>query len=77
MIGAVLTCLVNRVASRLLQYRLGLRRPPGGCRCSATFFMTDAAVRYLPNRGGFELGVGPSIIVRDAGAAKALTTTTA
>jgi len=43
----------------------------------ALFFMTDSAVRYLANSGGFELGVGPSIVVLDAGAAKALTTTTA
>jgi lipid-binding SYLF domain-containing protein len=43
----------------------------------ALFFMTDSAVRYLSNSGGFELGVGPSIVVLDAGAAKALTTTTA
>ena len=43
----------------------------------ALFFMTDSALRYLSNSGGFELGVGPSIVVLDAGAAKALTTTTA
>jgi len=43
----------------------------------ALFFMTDSAVRYLSNSGGFELGVGPSIVVLDAGAARALTTTTA
>ncbi len=43
----------------------------------ALFFMTDSAVRYLSNSGGFELGVGPSVVVLDAGAAKALTTTTA
>jgi len=43
----------------------------------ALFFMTDSALQYLSNSGGFELGVGPSIVVLDAGAAKALTTTTA
>jgi len=43
----------------------------------ALFFMTDSAVQYLSKSGGFELGVGPSIVVLDAGAAKALTTTTA
>jgi lipid-binding SYLF domain-containing protein len=43
----------------------------------ALFFMTDSAVQYLANSGGFELGVGPSIVVLDAGAASALTTTTA
>ena len=43
----------------------------------ALFFMTDSAVQYLANSGGFELGVGPSIVVLDAGAARAFTTTTA
>ncbi|HUM18432.1 MAG TPA: lipid-binding SYLF domain-containing protein [Candidatus Nitrosotalea sp.] len=42
----------------------------------ALFFMTDSALTYLANSGGFELGVGPSIVVLDAGAARALTTTT-
>jgi len=40
------------------------------------YFMTDAAVNYLANSGGFELGTGPSIAVLDAGAARAFTTTT-
>ena len=40
------------------------------------FFMSDAALRYLDNSGGFELGVGPSVVVLDAGQAAALTTTT-
>jgi len=43
----------------------------------ALFFMTDSAVQYLASSGGFELGVGPSIVVLDAGAARAFTTTTA
>ena len=43
----------------------------------ALFFMTDSALQYLANSGGFELGVGPSIVVLDAGAARAFTTTTA
>ena len=43
----------------------------------ALFFMTDSALQYLAKSDGFELGVGPSIVVLDAGAAKALTTTTA
>jgi lipid-binding SYLF domain-containing protein len=42
----------------------------------ALFFMSDSALRYLDNTGGFELGAGPSLVVLDAGAAKALTTTT-
>jgi lipid-binding SYLF domain-containing protein len=39
--------------------------------------MTDSALQYLASSGGFELGVGPSIVVLDEGAARALTTTTA
>ena len=42
----------------------------------ALFFMTDAALRYLDNTEGFEIGVGPSIVFVDAGMAKNLTTTT-
>jgi lipid-binding SYLF domain-containing protein len=43
----------------------------------ALFFMTDSALQYLAKSDGFELGVGPSIVVLDEGAARALTTTTA
>jgi lipid-binding SYLF domain-containing protein len=43
----------------------------------AMFFMTDSALTYLDNSAGFEVGVGPSIVVVDAGKAKTLTTTTA
>ncbi|PYO03565.1 MAG: twin-arginine translocation pathway signal protein [Candidatus Rokuibacteriota bacterium] len=43
----------------------------------ALFFMSDSALGYLDRSDGFELGVGPSIVVVDAGKAKALTTTTA
>ena len=39
--------------------------------------MTDAAVEYVETRPGFELGVGPSIVIVDAGVARTLTTTTA
>jgi lipid-binding SYLF domain-containing protein len=42
----------------------------------ALFFMSDSALKYLDNSSGFELGVGPSIVVLDAGTARALTTTT-
>ena len=42
----------------------------------ALFFMSDSAVKYLSTSGGFELGVGPSIVVLDAGTARALTSTT-
>lgn len=42
----------------------------------ALFFMSDSDLRYLNKSGGWELGVGPSIVVVDAGMAKALSTTT-
>ena len=42
----------------------------------AMFFMTDAALGYLDKSGGWELGVGPSIVIVDAGIARSLTTTT-
>jgi lipid-binding SYLF domain-containing protein len=40
------------------------------------FFMTDSAMKYLEESGGFELGSGPSIVVLERGAAGALTTST-
>jgi lipid-binding SYLF domain-containing protein len=40
------------------------------------FFMSDSALGYLDKTEGFEIGIGPSIVILDAGAAKALTTTT-
>jgi lipid-binding SYLF domain-containing protein len=43
----------------------------------ALFFMSDSALQYLKKSGGWEIGVGPSIVVVDTGIAKALTTTTA
>ncbi len=43
----------------------------------AMFFMTDSALDYLNSSAGFEVGVGPSVVVVDAGIAKSLTTTTA
>ena len=42
----------------------------------ALFFMSDSALKYLDESGGFELGAGPSLVVLDAGQAAALTTTT-
>jgi len=39
--------------------------------------MTDAAVENVETGGGWELGVGPSIVIVDAGLAKTLTTETA
>jgi lipid-binding SYLF domain-containing protein len=43
----------------------------------ALFLMTDAALDQLNRSGGWELGVGPSVVVVDAGMAKSLTTMTA
>lgn len=42
----------------------------------ALFFMNNASLAYLDKSGGWELGVGPSIVVVDAGVAKSLSTTT-
>jgi lipid-binding SYLF domain-containing protein len=39
--------------------------------------MKQSAVDYLDKSGGWEIGVGPSVVVVDAGTAKSLTTTTA
>jgi len=43
----------------------------------ALFFMNDDALKYLDKSDGWELGVGPSIVIVDAGVGKSLTTTTA
>jgi lipid-binding SYLF domain-containing protein len=40
------------------------------------FFMTNSAVDYLNRSGGWEIGVGPSIVVVDEGVARSLTSTT-
>jgi lipid-binding SYLF domain-containing protein len=40
-------------------------------------FMTDTALEYLHSSSGWEVGIGPSIVVVDAGIAKSLTTTSA
>jgi lipid-binding SYLF domain-containing protein len=42
----------------------------------AMFFMNDAAVASLNKAEGFEVGVGPSVVVMDEGKAKTATTTT-
>jgi len=42
----------------------------------AMFLMTDAAVSYLDKSAGWEIGVGPSIVILDVGKARTLTTTT-
>ena len=43
----------------------------------ALFFMSNSALDYLDRSEGWEIGVGPSIVIVDAGMAKSLTTTTA
>lgn len=42
----------------------------------ALFFMTDSALDYLKGSQGWEIGTGPSVVIVDTGAAKALTSTT-
>ena len=42
----------------------------------AMFFMTDAALQALDKADGFEVGVGPTVVVMDEGKAKTATTTT-
>ena len=42
----------------------------------ALFFMDPAALEYLTNSDGWEIGVGPSVTVVDEGLAGSLTTTT-
>lgn len=43
----------------------------------ALFFMNDEALDYLRNSEGWEIGLGPSVVVVDEGVANSLTTTTA
>jgi lipid-binding SYLF domain-containing protein len=43
----------------------------------ALFFMTDNGLDYLKKSDGWEVGVGPSVVVVEKGAATSLTTTTA
>ena len=42
----------------------------------AVFLMTDSAVRYVNETAGWELGVGPSVVLVDEGMAKNLSTST-
>ena len=42
----------------------------------ALFFMKDDALAYLDKSDGWEIGVGPSVVIVDAGVGKTLTTTT-
>jgi lipid-binding SYLF domain-containing protein len=43
----------------------------------ALFFMDQSALSYLEKSEGWEIGVGPSVVVVDAGVAQNITTTTA
>ena len=43
----------------------------------ALFLMTEAALDYLKKSSGWEIGVGPSVVLVDEGLASSLTTTTA
>ena len=42
----------------------------------ALFVMTDEAIEYMKKTEGWEVGVGPSVVLVDEGLAKTLTTTT-
>jgi lipid-binding SYLF domain-containing protein len=42
----------------------------------ALFFMTDSALKWIDKSDGWEIGVGPSIVVVDVGAAASMTSTT-
>ena len=43
----------------------------------AMLFMTEGSLEYLKKSSGWEIGVGPSVVVVDEGVARSLTTTTA
>jgi lipid-binding SYLF domain-containing protein len=42
----------------------------------ALFFMNEAALKYLDDSKGFEIGVGPTVVVVDKGVAANMTSTT-
>jgi len=42
----------------------------------AMFFLSEETLKYLDKSDGFEVGVGPSVVIADEGLAKATTTTT-
>jgi lipid-binding SYLF domain-containing protein len=42
----------------------------------ALFFVTDSALEYLDKSEGWEVGVGPTIVIVDEGLARSLTTST-
>ena len=50
--------------------------PGAACLSFALFFMTDGALDYIDKSNGWELGVGPSIVIADEGFAKKASSTT-
>ena len=46
------------------------------CYGYAVFLMTDKAVRYIHETHGWEIGVGPTVVIVDEGVAKNLSTST-
>ena len=53
-----------------------------GCRLDSKssgtlYFMTEDALKWIDKSDGWEIGVGPTIVVVDMGAAGSLTSTTA
>jgi len=42
----------------------------------AVFLMTDSAIRYIDRTHGLEIGVGPTVVVLDKGAAKNISSST-
>jgi len=42
----------------------------------AMFFLSEGTLKYLEQSEGFEVGVGPSVVIADEGLAKSATTTT-
>jgi lipid-binding SYLF domain-containing protein len=42
----------------------------------ALFFLSEETLKYLDKSEGFEIGIGPSVVIADDGFAKSMTTTT-
>jgi lipid-binding SYLF domain-containing protein len=59
--------------ARALSYGL---QAGGQSFSEAMFLMTDAAISYLNTSDGWSVGMGPSVVVVDAGMGKSMTTTT-
>ncbi|HSF08613.1 MAG TPA: hypothetical protein VLA60_04315 [Nitrospirales bacterium] len=52
-------------------------RPASNPSAMCCFFMQDSVLEYLDKSAGWEIGVGPSLVVVDKGFAGSMTTTTA